>query len=75
MGNKLHKEDQEHFRILFQGHGGHWCTNIKENIYKAITTHGWMDAILKELKWWSSKYHRGMREQLQWGYFNNFLGW
>ena len=38
---------------------------LKDNIDKAITTHGCMDAILQEWKRWSSKYHLGMGERLQ----------
>ena len=68
MGDKWHKEAQEHFRKLFQGHVGNWCTKSKENIYKEITTHCCMDTILLEWKWWSSKYHWGMGKRLQWGF-------
>ena len=47
MGDKLHKEAQEHFRRWFQGHGGNWCTKLKDNIDKAITTHAYMYTIIQ----------------------------
>ena len=68
------KEAQEYFRRRFQGHGGHWCKKLKEKLDKAIKAHDCMDEILQDWKWWYSKYHWGMGEQLQGGCLTT-LGW